>query len=93
MLKKCLSRPVKANIISQNEQAYYLILNEMVSSVFSVLVSFPEDRLASVVLAVEVLQVLDGTTLEAAALAGVEVQHVVLPSVLRNLNKVKTNSN
>ena len=69
----------------------YLVLNEMVSSVFSVLVSLPEDGLAAVVLAVEVLQVLDGATLEPAALAGVEVQHVVLPSVLRNLIKIKTN--
>jgi hypothetical protein len=49
----------------------------------------PKDGLTAVVLAVEVLQVLDGTALEAAALAGVEVQHVVLPGVVRNLRRSK----
>ena len=51
----------------------------------AILVPLPEDRLAAVVLAVEVLQVLNGTALKAAALAGVKVKHVVLPGVVRNL--------
>ena len=61
----------------------------MVPPVLAILVPLPEDRLAAVVLAVEVLQVLDGANLEPAALAGIEVEHVVVPGIVRGLiNKV-----
>ena len=59
----------------------------MVPAVLAILVALPEDGLAAVVLAVEVLQVLDGAALEPAALAGIEVKHVVVPGIVRGLIK------
>lgn len=54
----------------------------------AILVTLPEDGLAAVVLAMEVLQVLDGAALEPAALTGIEVKHVVVPGVIGSLGKI-----
>jgi hypothetical protein len=54
----------------------------------AILVPLPEDGLAAVILAMKVLQVLDGAALEPAALSGIEVKHVVVPGIIRSLVKI-----
>lgn len=59
-----------------------VILLEVVLAVLTHALLRPEHGLAALVLAVEVLGILDFALLEAAALLGVEAQHVILPDIL-----------